>query len=116
MSDTTPTIDWEQLDMIADGFTEDFVEIYREFERDLPSIISTLDAALATGDANAASRAAHQAKGSAANFGFVGFSAVMAHIEQSAKAGTLDGLVDAAHRGRHAFEESVAAVKRERGI
>jgi len=116
MSELTPTIDWEQLDMIADGYTEDFVEIYRDFETDLPSILSRLESAFSAGDANGVARAAHQAKGSAANFGFVGFSSIMAQIEQSAKSGSLAGILDGLDRGRSAFYESLAALKRERGI
>jgi len=116
MSDMIQTIDWEQLDMIADGYPPDFVEIYRVFELDFPSILVKLDSALAAGDAVAASRAAHQAKGSAANFGFIEFSSGMAQIEQSAKLGALAGLAEAAKHGRQVFEQSMALVKRERGV
>jgi len=116
MRDTTPNIDWEQLDMIADGYTEDFVEIYHEFEHDLPSILNTLEAALAAGDPTAVSRAAHQAKGSAANFGFNGFSAIMATIEHTAKGGSINGAADALKTARETFHASIAAVKSQRGI
>lgn len=33
---SSSSIDWEQLDMIADGFTPDFVEIYREYLAEIP--------------------------------------------------------------------------------
>ncbi len=102
--------------MIADGFTPDFVEIYREFEQDIPRILNEVSNALAAGDAVATSRAAHQAKGSAANFGFFGFSGVMARIESQAKAGDLSGLDAQLAMARQLFAESLAEVKRERGV
>ncbi len=116
MSEISLNIDWEQLDMIADGYTEDFVEIYHEFELDLPSILNTLETALSVSDPIAVSRAAHQAKGSAANFGFNGFSATMATIEQTAKGGSLNGVDDALKASREIFRASIAAVKSQRGI
>jgi HPt (histidine-containing phosphotransfer) domain-containing protein len=115
MSDS-PSIDWEQLDMIADGFTPDFVEIYREFEVDLPRILGEAKSAMEAGDATRASRAAHQAKGSAANFGFFGFSGVMARIETQAKGGSLDGLDGEIEMAERLFGESLALVKTQRGI
>jgi HPt (histidine-containing phosphotransfer) domain-containing protein len=114
MSDAA--IDWEQLDMIADGFTEDFVEIYREFEVDLPRILRDAATALAAGDATQLSRSAHQAKGSAANFGFTGFSGVMARIETQAKAGSVAGLDGELQTAGRIFSESLAEVKSQRGI
>jgi two-component system sensor histidine kinase TorS len=111
-----PAVDWEQLDMIADGYMPDFVEIYREFEIDLPRILSEARDALAAGDAIRTSRAAHQAKGSAANFGFVDFSSVMARIEQEAKAGSIAGLGEQLETAASIFQQSLAAVKSARGI
>jgi HPt (histidine-containing phosphotransfer) domain-containing protein len=113
MSDT-PAIDWEQLDMIADGYTPDFVEIYREFEVDLPRILGEAKASIAAGDAARAARAAHQAKGSAANFGFTGFSAMMARVETRAKSGEVAGLSEDVQTAERLFFESVALVKGER--
>ncbi|HEY8901512.1 MAG TPA: Hpt domain-containing protein [Chthoniobacterales bacterium] len=113
---TSPAIDWEQLDMIADGFTPDFVEIYREFEIDLPRILKEAANAAAAGDAVQLARAAHQAKGSAANFGFTGFSGVMARIETQAKAGSVAALASEVETAGGVFRESIALVKRERGI
>lgn len=112
----SPSIDWEQLDMIADGYTPDFVEIYREFEVDLPRILGEIRTGLESDDAVAVSRAAHQAKGSAANFGFNGFSALMAEIETEAKAGDLTGVSARLDVAARLFEESVAVVKAERGV
>lgn len=115
MSDA-PALDWEQLDMIADGFTPDFVEIYREFEVDLPRILGEAKASLAAGDAVRVARAAHQAKGSAANFGFSGFSKVMARIEAQSKGGELAGLDGELRTAERLFFESLALVKSERGM
>jgi HPt (histidine-containing phosphotransfer) domain-containing protein len=115
MSDS-PAVNWEQLDMIADGYAPDFVEIYREFETDLPRILGEARDALNSGDAALAARAAHQAKGSAANFGFFGFSGVMARIEVEAKAGNIDGLKSDIETAAQLFRQSIAMVKNERGI
>lgn len=109
-------IDWDQLDMIADGFSPDFVEIYREFEVDLPRILREAATALAAGDAHQLARAAHQAKGSAANFGFTGFSATMGRIETQAKGGSVVGLDAELAAGERIFHESLALVKSERGM
>ncbi len=111
-----PSIDWEQLDMIADGYTPDFVEIYREFETDLPRILGEAKTALAEGDATRTARAAHQAKGSAANFGFSGFSGVMARVETQAKSGNVAGLNGELQVAERLFLESLALVKSERGM
>lgn len=117
MSDgVTSSVDWEQLDMIADGYTPDFVEIYREFEVDLPRILSDLRASFDAGDAGRVSRAAHQAKGSAANFGFTAFSRQMAEIELQAKSGDLTGVGEKTDLAEGSFRESVAAVRAERGV
>jgi two-component system sensor histidine kinase TorS len=107
-------VDFDQLDMIADGYTEDFVEIYRDFEQDLPRILGEVRAGIDAGDAGAASRAAHQAKGSAANFGFVGFTSLMAQLEGGARDGSLSGAADLLDRAGVIFGQSVALVKAER--
>lgn len=116
MSNVAQGIDWEQLDMIADGYTEDFVEIYREFEVDLPRILGDAEAALNASDPVAVARAAHQAKGSAANFGFVDFSSLMARVEQSAKSGSLDGVANLLAEAREAFQSALVVVKTERNL
>jgi HPt (histidine-containing phosphotransfer) domain-containing protein len=116
MSEAPARVDWEQLDMIADGFTPDFVEIYREFEIDLPRILGETEKALIAGDAVATARSAHQAKGSAANFGFFGFSDTMARIETQAKAGNLADIAAELATARRLFADSLEQVKRERGI
>jgi HPt (histidine-containing phosphotransfer) domain-containing protein len=115
MSDS-PVVDWEQLDMIADGYEPDFVEIYREFEADLPRIVHEAKQALEAGDAIRVSRAAHQAKGSAANFGFAGFSAVMSRIEEKAKKEDISEAAGDLASAEDVFRTSIALVKSERGI
>lgn len=102
--------------MIADGFDPDFIEIYREFEADLPRILTEARTAFAAGDAAQLARAAHQAKGSAANFGFFGFSSIMARIETQAKCGSVAGLEADLDAAGHVFRESLALVKAERGV
>lgn len=109
-------INWEQLDMIADGYTPDFVEIYREFEVDLPRILGEVEQGLMAGDAVRVARAAHQAKGSAANFGFFGFSGIMSRMETQAKSGSLTGLDGEMQAAKQLFTDSLALVKDERGI
>jgi HPt (histidine-containing phosphotransfer) domain-containing protein len=109
-------INWEQLDMIADGYTPDFVEIYREFEVDLPRIIGEVEQGLAAGDAVMVARAAHQAKGSAANFGFFGFSGIMSRVETQAKSGSLTGLDGEVQSAKQLFADSLSMVKSERGM
>jgi HPt (histidine-containing phosphotransfer) domain-containing protein len=109
-------VNWEQLDMIADGYAEDFIEIYREFETDLPRIVGEVRQGLEAGDAAQAAHAAHQAKGSAANFGFFGFCSVMAAIEDAARIGNLTGLDAELAKAGALFQESLGLVKRERNI
>lgn len=109
-------IDWEQLDMIADGFTEDFVEIYREFVAEVPGLLASLRSAAEAGDAPQTARVAHQLKGSSANFGFVGISSPMASLELEAKAGSLEKAGEYFVSAETGFEQAVAEVKSLRGV
>lgn len=110
-------IDWEQLDMMADGYTPDFVEIYREFLDQTPELLAALENHLAGGDVEAARDAAHKVKGSSANFGFIGVSAPMSRLEQQAKEiGILDGGVAWTQEARENFEKSKAEIHEKRGI
>jgi len=109
-------IDWEQLDMIADGFTEEFVEIYHEFVAEIPGLLSTLQANLDAADAGQAARTAHQLKGSAANFGFIGVSGPMAALEHEAKAGSLDRGAEHLASAQAGFSSAVIEVKSLRGV
>lgn len=109
-------IDWEQLDMIADGFTEDFVEIYREFVAEVPGLLASLRAALDAGDTAQAARVAHQLKGSSANFGFIGISSPMSSLELEAKAGSLEKAGEYFAAAEAGFGEAVAEVQSLRGV
>lgn len=78
-------VDWEQLDVIADGWSGEFLEIYREFLHDLPADIEALGKALELGDVEAAAKLAHRIKGSASNFGFEGVRQMAFDVETAAK-------------------------------
>ena len=107
-------IDWEQLDMIADGFTPDFLDIYREFLEETPSLFLQLRHQLTSNNAGEASKVAHQIKGSAANFGFVGVSQPMAKIEIDAKSGTLLNAATWLAEAERSFQEAALEVKAKR--
>jgi HPt (histidine-containing phosphotransfer) domain-containing protein len=110
-------IDWEQLDMMADGYTPDFVEIYREFLDQTPELLKVLERHLLEGDAAAVRDAAHKIKGSSANFGFVGVSGPMSRLELQAKeTGDLEGAVERMLEARGNFEKSRIEVHEKRGI
>ncbi len=89
-----PKIDWQQLDLIADDYSPEFVEIFDEFMADMPGQLSELESMVASGQQLEASRAAHALKGSASNFGFVSFAAAMLRIEREGKAGGITVGVD----------------------
>jgi len=110
-------IDWEQLDMMADGYTPDFVEIYREFLDQTPELIEVMEGHVAGGDVAGVRDAAHKIKGSSANFGFVGVSEPMSRIEQQAKnEGNLEGAMERMLEARGNFERSRSEVREKRGI
>lgn len=103
-------LDWEQLDMIADGFTPDFVDIYREYLAEIPVLFNDLRAKIQAGEAALAARVAHQIKGSSANFGFTGVSQPVANIEQEAKAGSLMNAARYLAESEEGFRRAVAEV------
>ena len=110
-------IDWEQLDMIADGYTPDFVEIYLEFLDQTPELFLVLEGHVAGGDVAGARDAAHKIKGSSVNFGFVGVSDPMSRLEQQAKdKGNLEGAMERLLEARGNFESSRGEVREKRGI
>jgi HPt (histidine-containing phosphotransfer) domain-containing protein len=96
-------IDWEQLDAIADGWQDEFLEIYREFLVEMPADLRRLGAAVAASDAAAVAKLAHRVKGSAANFGFEGVRRAMTSIEEDAKNGALDRAADLLAGAEQAF-------------
>ena len=110
-------IDWEQLDMMADGYTPDFVEIYREFLDQTPGLLKVLEQHLLAGDLGAVRDTAHKIKGSSANFGFVGVSGPMSRLELRAKeVGDLEGARELALEACGNFEKSRLEVHEKRGI
>ncbi len=117
MGNETELIDWEQLDMMADGYTPDFVEIYREFLTQTPELLDTLASQLAEGDVPVIRDAAHKVKGSAANFGFLGVSIPMAELELQAKEkGSVEGAAERLQKARENFEKACKEVFEKRGI
>lgn len=109
-------IDWEQLDMIGDGFTPDFVEIYHEYLAEIPGLFASLREKIAQGDAAQASKVAHQIKGSSANFGFIGVSQPVAAIEMDAKGGSLASAPGLLFQAENGFKTAAAEVKAKRGV
>ena len=111
-----PVLDWEQLDMIADGFTPDFVEIYQEYIAEIPALLTDLREKITAGDALQTSKIAHQLKGSSANFGYIGVSRPMADLEQEAKAGSMARAASLLAAAESGFSEAVAEVRAKRGV
>jgi HPt (histidine-containing phosphotransfer) domain-containing protein len=109
-------IDWEQLDMIADGFTPDFVEIYHEYLAEIPGLFASLREKILQNDPGLATKVAHQIKGSSANFGFTGVSQPVANIEMEARSGSLVNAQALLLQAEQAFGAATAEVKSRRGV
>lgn len=109
-------IDWEQLDMIADGFTPDFVEIYHEYLAEMPGLLASLREKISQNDAAQAARVAHQIKGSSANFGFIGVSQPVANLEMEAKGGSLEKAAGYLFQAETGFSAATAEVKTRRNV
>jgi len=110
-------VDWEQLDMMADGYTPDFVEIYKDFLDQTPGLFSALESHLLEGNLDGVREVAHKIKGSSANFGFLGVSAPMFLIEVRAKEErNLDGAAERLLEARENFELTKAEIHAKRGI
>lgn len=104
-------LDWEQLDMIAETFGDEFKTIIGEFLDDLPKSLDALKTAIGEGNADAVRRSAHQIKGSCANFGFAGVSALASALEQEAKAGNLESAAPAESAIRESLGTSIVALR-----
>ena len=113
---SSSSIDWEQLDMIADGFTPDFVEIYREYLAEIPVRFIELRNKIRANDPNQVARAAHQLKGSSANFGFIGVSQPTAKLEQEAKSGSLTNASLYLSEAENGFALAVSEVRARQSI
>lgn len=104
------------MDMIADGYSAEFLDILREFAVEVPTLLANLQTACATGECADVLKVAHQVKGSAANFGFRSVSLAAAEIESRAKAGTLDGCVEQLAFAQAAFTASLDELRSSRGV
>lgn len=111
----SPLIDWEQVDMLADTFGEEFVMIYGEFLVEIPRLFDSWTAALSSKDPVAVAKIAHQAKGAAANFGFAGLASISNAAEMEAKAGSLEQARELLQMGGVVFEKSAAEVRAAKG-
>lgn len=117
MSEDNGLIHWEQLDMMADGYTPDFVAIYREFTSQTPELLDLIDREVVGLDFSAVRETAHKIKGSSANFGFVGVSTPMAELElQAREQRNLDGAEEKIRLARENFEKSCQEVRLKRGM
>lgn len=117
MDDSSQILDWEQLDMVAFGYTPDFLEIYAEFTSQTPLLLEQVAEAERLGEVQKVADLAHKIKGSALNFGFSGVSTPMAEVEAQAKAsGTLDGVAGQIARALSNFEQAKAEVARLRNL
>ena len=116
MVDETSVIDWEQLDMIADGYSRDFVEICREFTEEIPKLFAALEDFCKANDLTKVARVAHQIKGSAANFGFAGVSTPMAAVEAAAKTGSLEDFSTRLDLARTNFAQAQTELLACRGV
>lgn len=85
----TALIDWHQLDTVREECGEAIADIFREFVAEYPDHHARFAQALAAQDPRLASKAAHQLKGSSANFGMIALVAAMQEIESEADRGQL---------------------------
>jgi HPt (histidine-containing phosphotransfer) domain-containing protein len=111
----SPLVDWEQIDMLADTFGEEFVMIYGEFLVEIPRLFESWTEAFSGGDPVAVAKIAHQAKGAAANFGFAGLASVSNTAEMEAKAGSLEQASALLQMAVSVFEKTSAEVREKKG-
>ena len=112
MNSESEIINWEQFDSITDNGAPDFMDIYQDFMDASPGLFESLKAAIQSQDSKAATSFAHQLKGSAANFGFVGVSEGAAVVETAARSGDFSRAITAFDQAWSAFGigcEQVAA-------
>lgn len=85
-------IDTEQVRVLADAAGKAAVEpILDAFWQSNDELMGQLDAAIASGDADAAARVAHALKGSASNLGANAVAETSKAIEAAAKANDIEG-------------------------
>ena len=102
--------------MIGDDFSPEFREIYEEFLKETPELLLQLRHSVAASDATASGKLAHQIKGSAANFGFIGVSHPMARLEVEAKAGSVEGAHTWLAEAENAFQQAALEAREKRGL
>ncbi len=94
--DHPPAVDPEVLQMLADlqepGEPDLLRELLTLFLRDTPERLDVVRQAVADGNLDAAARAAHSLKGSAANLGALDLHELASQTEQRARAGDTSGV------------------------
>lgn len=103
-------ISWEQFDSITDNGAPDFMDIYQDFLGATPDLFAGLKEAIESGDEKRLIAVAHQLKGSAANFGFVGVSECAAQIESDGKNGQFTAASELFAAAQTAYDQAVLAV------
>jgi len=103
-------ISWEQFDSITDNGAPDFMDIYQDFLTATPDLFAAIQRALDSGDEKQLVSTAHQLKGSAANFGFVGVSECAAQIESEGKNGQFANAPTLFAEAKVAYDQAVLAV------
>jgi HPt (histidine-containing phosphotransfer) domain-containing protein len=117
MGEPIELVNWEQLDMIAFGYTQEFVDIYHEFLKQTPELLDALEQARVNGDVDAVIAYAHKLTGSALNFGFSGVSGPMTTLERDTKERrNLVGAEEKIRLARENFEAGRKEVFSARGI
>ena len=93
MTELSGTLDMGRLDELRDsvgGDHEFFAELVDEFVADAPVQLEALRAALSSGDADSARRAAHTLKGTSRTFGAETLASLCQEVESAAAAGDLE--------------------------
>ena len=89
MTETYTELDAEALAELQDLMGEDLADLATAYAEDGQTHIDTIMQALTSGDAEAASEAAHSLKSSSANMSALGVSELARQVEMLAKAGNL---------------------------
>lgn len=111
----TPAIDWEQLDMIAYGYTPEFFAIFDMFLAQVPSLLLSAEEAAHYGDMARLGYLAHQIKGTAANFGFDAVRHPMATLERACSQGNAAESAALIAEARVGFHTALAEFRAQRG-
>ncbi|PWU07503.1 MAG: hypothetical protein C5B47_06010 [Verrucomicrobia bacterium] len=99
-------LDWAQFEAITCGLSPDFIEVYEEFEKELPQLFNDLQAAVASSSYCKVANLAHQIKGSAANFGFLRTSQEMNTLEYETQNESLQRGEEHLAAAREAFQRA----------